>query len=201
MRLRQHTSAYVVSMRQHAPACASMRGIEECRTAPSICQHTSAYVSIRQHTSAYVRLKSVALHLAYVSIRQHTSAYVSIRGIEECQHTHLDLTMRTADSVNESSLAYVSIRQHTHLDFTMRTAEAVNESSLSPHRTIACTCARQHTSAYVSIRQHTSADVSIHQHTSASVSIRQFTPAYASIRQHMRDSTLNAPWPSLKGPR
>jgi len=36
-----------------------------------VCQHTSAYVSIRQHTSAYV------------SILQHTSAYVSIRqGVE-----------------------------------------------------------------------------------------------------------------------
>jgi hypothetical protein len=44
-----------------------------------LCQHTSAYVSIRhirQHTPAYV---SIRQHTpAYISKRQHTSAYVSI---------------------------------------------------------------------------------------------------------------------------
>jgi len=40
-----------------------------------ICNHLSAYVSIRQHSSAFV---SVHLHTsAYVSVHLHTSAYVS----------------------------------------------------------------------------------------------------------------------------
>ncbi len=38
-----------------------------------MCQHTSAFVSIRQHTSAYA---SIRQHTSgHVSIRQHTSAY------------------------------------------------------------------------------------------------------------------------------
>jgi hypothetical protein len=62
-----------------------------------ICQHTSAYVSMRQHTSAHCVS-------AYVSIRQHTSAYVSIR-----QHTSAHVSIRQHTS------AHVSIRQHTSL--------------------------------------------------------------------------------------
>jgi hypothetical protein len=42
-----------------------------------LCQHTSAYVSIRQHTPAYVSIRQHTS--AYVSIRQYTSAYVRIR--------------------------------------------------------------------------------------------------------------------------
>ncbi len=45
----------------------------------ALCQHTSAYASIRTYT-AYVSIRQHTS--AYVSIRQHTSAYVSIR-----QHT------------------------------------------------------------------------------------------------------------------
>jgi hypothetical protein len=44
-----------------------------------ICQHTSAYVSIRQHTSAYGTgndSRAPAAASLCVSIRQHTSAYV-----------------------------------------------------------------------------------------------------------------------------
>ena len=53
-----------------------------------ICQHTSAYVSIRQHISArsgsyythrYVRIRQHTHTSAYARIRQRTSAYVSIR--------------------------------------------------------------------------------------------------------------------------
>ncbi len=48
----------------------------------SICQHTSAYVSIRQQSSRRAPLKgalSKSLQRGLKRIRQHTSAYVSIR--------------------------------------------------------------------------------------------------------------------------
>jgi hypothetical protein len=55
--IRQHKSAYVSIRRGSRPRGSRIYIY-------TLCQHTSAYVSIRQHTSAYV------------SIRQHTSAYV-----------------------------------------------------------------------------------------------------------------------------
>jgi hypothetical protein len=71
----QHASAYAlvsaskdcrhescVSIRQHMPACVSIRAGQ--------CFKRLSPHSIREHTLAYA---------AYVSIRQHTPAYVSIR--------------------------------------------------------------------------------------------------------------------------
>jgi hypothetical protein len=115
----------------------------------SICEHTSAHVSIRQHTSA-PRVLATAQQV-YVSIRQHTSAHVSIR-----QHTSayfmlqrvlpgrgMEEDPRARASTHKTSClplpVYVSIRQHAS----------------------ACVSIRQYTSAYVSIRHHTSAYVSI----------------------------------------
>jgi hypothetical protein len=70
-----------------------------------MCQHASAYVSIRQHTSAYVS-KGHVVARGYVvrrvlRIRQHTSAYVSIR------QAYVSISGRV------SLVTYVSIRQHT----------------------------------------------------------------------------------------
>jgi hypothetical protein len=71
-------------------SCAHTDGSAASCLSNSLCQHTSAYVSIRQHTSAYVSIRQHTS--AYVSIRQHTSAYVSIR-----QHTSAYVSMRTLD--------------------------------------------------------------------------------------------------------
>jgi hypothetical protein len=72
-----------------------------------ICQHTSAYVSIRQHTSAYV---SIRRHTsAHVSIRQHTSAYVNTRSITAfsrevtCHRTNMTLCVAKSSSGNTGS--------------------------------------------------------------------------------------------------
>jgi hypothetical protein len=79
--MRQHTSAYVSSIRQHTSAHVSIRGDISILQHQRRCirQHTSAgYVSrIRQRTSLYVSV--LQRTSAYVSIRQHTSAYVSVR--------------------------------------------------------------------------------------------------------------------------
>ena len=71
-----------------------------------LCQHMSAYVSIRQHTSAYV------------SIREHTSGRTSFvfrilqsrRPEPSLQHTSAYVSIR------QKTRAYVSIRQHTSAD-------------------------------------------------------------------------------------
>ena len=89
-----------------------------------ICNHLSAYVSIRQHSSAFV---SVHLHTsAYVSVHLHTSAYVSSswNALEFCveilpRHIckHLNVVQREDRRRVKSRApvlpAYVSIRQHT----------------------------------------------------------------------------------------
>jgi hypothetical protein len=152
----------------------------------SICQHTSAYISINENRSpspVHLQLLRQYLHFCtsfcvsictFVPItestqqvvhalergRQHTSAYVS--GVT----------------------AYVSIRQRNHREHTAGSprsrASPGGENAESP----ASVSIRQHPSASVSIRQHISAYVSIRQHMSAYVSIRQHTSAYVSIRQH-----------------
>jgi hypothetical protein len=144
----QHTSAYV-SIRHHLcvsdDACyghahervhclpVQREALRVQHTSASVqhavCQHTSAYVSIRQHTSAYVGIRQ---HMSeYVSIRRHTSAYVGIR-----QHTS----------------AYVSIRQHTSAYVSIRrhTSACIQHTYIRQHVSMC-----QHTSAYVSIRQRT----------------------------------------------
>ncbi len=78
-----HTIIAYVSICQHMSAYVSIRLEYE-----DILFHTlsdlAAYVSIRQHTSAYAwstRIYCLALSVilaAYVSVRQRTSAYVSI---------------------------------------------------------------------------------------------------------------------------
>jgi hypothetical protein len=83
----------------------------------SICQHMSAYVSIRQRTYADLEVEYGD------SIRQHTSVYVSIR-----QRTYADLQVEYGDSIllellqlvllariRQHTSAYVSIRQHTYV--------------------------------------------------------------------------------------
>jgi hypothetical protein len=63
-----------------------------------ICNHLSAYVSIRQHT--YLS--------AYVSIRQHTSAAVGTRW-----NSALEFCLDTFATTCQHTSAFVSIRQHT----------------------------------------------------------------------------------------
>ncbi len=71
-----------------------------------ICQHTSAYVSIRIHLSAYV------------SIRQHTSAYVSIR----IQHTR---TYAVYSIRPRMLYTYADRRiQHTYTAYSIRPRRA-----------------------------------------------------------------------------
>ena len=82
------------------------------RAAPvyvSMCQYTSACVSIRQHASAPIKRSCDTQRAAPVdvSIRQYTSACVSIR-----QNTSEYVIIRHHTS------AYISIRQHTSRDET-----------------------------------------------------------------------------------
>jgi hypothetical protein len=78
-----HTSAYVVSLRQHTSACVSIRRETSVDGVHNL--HTSAYVvSLRQHASAYSERRAltectICIRQAYDSIRQHTAACVSIR--------------------------------------------------------------------------------------------------------------------------
>jgi hypothetical protein len=133
--IRQHTSADA-SMRQHTSAYVIIAAFARSCSRRSyicihVCQHTSAYVSIRpirQHTSAHVSIRHhcrvIPLFFAqvlYVSIRQHTSACVSTR-----QHTSAYVCIRRVIPLFFAQVLYVSIRPHT-----------------------------SYMSAYVSIRQHT----------------------------------------------
>jgi hypothetical protein len=82
-----------------------------------LCQHTSAYVSMRQQLSAYVSTPVVPAHLLLElhyfmhtsDIRQHTSAYVSIR-----QHTSacLPFPLHLLFELNYF-MRTLAIRQHT----------------------------------------------------------------------------------------
>jgi hypothetical protein len=127
-----------------------------------MCQHTSAYASIRQHTSACV------------SIRQHTSAYASIR-----QHTLLLAWERRArfSSRTERLLCSSSNPAPLCKKNSVFLKKGLSAEPLTPRRS----CRQGKKNA--SIRQHTSANASIRQHTPAYASIRQHTPAYVSIRQ------------------
>jgi hypothetical protein len=49
-----------VSIRQHTPACVSIRNCQTCICPPR--QHTSAYASICQHTSACVGIRTSVEH-------------------------------------------------------------------------------------------------------------------------------------------
>jgi phosphoglycerate-specific signal transduction histidine kinase len=124
--IRQHMSAYLVSVHQHTLAYVSIRQHTSASHSHSQSRlktlanlgivgatlHTSAY-SIRQHATCV----STQHTSAYVSIRQHTSAY-SIR-----QHTHTSAYV----SIRQHTPAYVSIRQHMSAYVSIRR----NTSALS----------------------------------------------------------------------
>ncbi len=167
-------------------------------SAPSMRQHTSAYVSIRQHTSACV------------SIRQHTSAYVSLRPHRyargACLYSAREVKMRygsdtpcsrssmSTPSIRHHTSAYVSIRQHTAAFVSIRQQVAGEHTDVTvgaaQHKLVRRTlprnrCDTQHTSAYVSIRQHTSAYV-----VDLGINIVVCGRIYSSVRTHQRCARL-----------
>jgi hypothetical protein len=130
--MRQHTSAYVSSMKSLVEegsradgTCSSSELGRREREYVSIRQHTSAYVSIRQHTSAYV------------SIRQHTSAYNTWSSSELGRVMTFPgvPSFFSLATPNTTCISHVSIRQHTSAYVSIRQHTEV----------------RQHTSAYVRV--------------------------------------------------
>jgi hypothetical protein len=142
-----------------------------------ICQHSSAYVSIRQ--------RSTCLILELPDMRQPMSAYVSIR-----QHTRRSrLTSSAAKYLSDTSAtghtsAYVSLHQPTSAYVSIHVAAGLPAAPRSTCLIPALPDIRQPTSAYVSLRQHTRR--SRPGLIPALPDIRQPTSAYVSLRQHTR---------------
>jgi hypothetical protein len=152
--MRQHASAYV-SIRQHTEsklvACtASATPIPARREEVArlyyyhiICQHTSAFVSIRSLSSSHAipakREEVSSLHY-YHSKPQHTSAY----GMQYLRSARRCLVFTTTGQFAMPLATYGRFKKASAF-------AAVFSQKSVPGRP---TCIRQHMSAYVSIRQH-----------------------------------------------
>ena len=112
--IRQHTSAYVSSIRRNKRGGSAQQTSGTC---------TPAYASIRstrqhtQHTSAYS---------AYASIRRHTTAYVSIRSTQtpaRRQHTTAHIRQHT-----QHTSAYVRMQRSPQESYIV-TGSAARDSA------------------------------------------------------------------------